>query len=67
MNEKIDVYYILKANGKAYDKGEKLPYTKKEYVNSKHGNNSHSLYFWNLVLPHAEQYTEQEINNLLSK
>ena len=60
MNEKIDIYHILKANSEAYGKGEKLPYTKKQYVNSKYGDNCNALLFWNLQLPHAKQFTKQE-------
>jgi len=60
MNEEINIYHILKVNGEAYDKGEKLPYTKQQYIKSKYGDNSTALFFWNLLLPYAEPYTKQE-------
>jgi len=60
MNEEINIYHILKVNGEAYAKGEKLPYTKQQYIKSKYGDNSTALFFWNLLLPDAEPYTKQE-------
>ena len=60
MNEEINIYHILKVNGEAYDKGEKLPYTKQQYIKSKYGDNSTALFFWNLLLPDAKQFTKKE-------
>ena len=64
MTPELSIYDILLANFNDPAKGEKLPYTKKQYVNSKYGDNCNALLFWNLQLPHAKQYTEDEINNL---